>query len=120
MKMISENRMKIDLIGQSAIVTGFSIIALSGLLWPWGLLALGLLALWQAGSAFQLVVGYHYQGRQPYLYLFGLLALGTALSPWLGWAWLGIGAAATALAYFWNTIRDTCVVMRRPRSFWDI
>lgn len=111
--------MKLDLVGQSVLLA-LALIVVLGQWWLWSLAVIAGLALWQTGSAFHLTVAYAYTGRKPYLWLLGGLLLLLPLKFWLAGYWSLILLGLAALAYFFTTLRDTIVVLRRPRSFWDI
>lgn len=117
--MISQYRMKLDLVGQSVLIA-LAMIVVLGKWWLWALAAVAGLALWQTGSAFHLTVAYAYRARKPYLLLLGSILLLLPLKFWLAGYWSLVVPGVVALLYFFITLRDTIVVLRRPRSFWDI
>lgn len=111
--------MKLDLVGQSVLLALATIVVLG----QWWALTLGVvatLAVWQTGSALHLALGYAYKGRKPFLWVLGVLLLLLPLKYWLAGYWSLLFLGAAALAYFFATLRDTIVVLRRPRSFWDL
>lgn len=117
--MISQYRMKLDLAGQSVLIA-LAMIVVLGKWWLWALAVVAGLALWQTGSAFHLIVAYAYRARKPYLLLLGSILLLLPLKFWLAGYWSLVIPGIAALLYFFITLRDTIVVLRRPRSFWDI
>lgn len=117
--MISQYRMKLDLVGQS-ILLALALIVVLGKWWLWALAIVAGLAIWQTGSAFHLAFGYAYRDRKPYLWILGSLLLLLPLKFWLAGYWSLVVLGIAALLYFFITLRDTIVVLRRPKSFWDI
>ncbi len=112
--------MKTDLVGQSVLLTAVIILLLAGLYWPWGIIAFSSLAMWQVGSAVHLAVSYEYRERYFFLKVFALLLLALPLKIWLAGEWSIALLGVLASAYFWATLRDTVIVLERPRSFWDL
>lgn len=112
--------MKADLTAQSILLTLVIILLLAGQYWPWAVAAFSLLALWQVGSALELALGYKYRERNIFLWAFALLLLALPFKLWLIGLWSLFLMGVFASAYFWATLRDTVIVLRRPRSFWDI
>ncbi len=112
--MISRTRLKIDSLvqlllgagGLAAWSTNNFVLALS-LLW--------LLWLWQTGSALELWLDYRHHSRKPYLLVAPILLV-LALFSSFGKLLLVI----CAVVYIWHTVRDYQVVLRRPRSFWEL
>lgn len=117
--MISQYRMKFDLTGQS-ILLALAMIVVLGNWWLWALVVISGLALWQTGSAFHLAIAYAYRDRKPYLWILGSVLVLLPLKFWLAGYWSLILPGVAALLYFFVTLRDTIVVLRRPKSFWDI
>lgn len=118
--MVSTQRMRIDLIGQIVLILAILIqlMFLSGLAWPKAFL--GLLIFWQFLSATHLLISYQYVKKLNYLKV-GLVLI-ISLPIWIKliglWAYLPV--LGIVLWYFIQTWKDTIVVMRRPRSFWDL
>lgn len=112
--MISKLRLRVDSWVQ--IVLGLAGIV-SWLLGGYGLapVLVWLLWLWQTGSALELWLDYQHHSRKPYLWLAPILVL-LAIFYAQG-VFLLIGCA---VVYGWHTIRDYRIVLRRPRSFWDL
>lgn len=113
--MISKLRLKIDswvqfflAIGSLAAWLANSYVLAGSLLW--------ILWLWQTGSALELWLDYRHHSRKPYLWLAPLLLTIALLSFSFG-AWL---LAICAIIYIWHTVRDYQIVLRRPRSFWEL
>ncbi len=112
--MISILRLQIDSWVQLALGV------LSTLSWLLGgyvlsLVGVWLLWLWQTGSALELWLDYRHHSRRPYLWLAPILLTLAILHTYGIFLILGC-----ALAYGWHTIRDYRIVLRRPRSFWDL
>ena len=112
--MISRTRLKIDswvqlllAIGSLAAWATSSVVLALCLLW--------LLWLWQTGSALELWLDYKHHSRKPYLLLAPVLLV-LALFFTFGKLLLAI----CAVVYIWHTVRDYQVVLRRPRSFWEL
>ena len=79
------------------------------------LVGVWLLWLWQTGSALELWLDYRHRSRKPYLWLAPVLLVVALFNTHgifllIGWA----------LVYAWHTVHDYRVVLRRPRSFWDL
>ena len=112
--MISTFRMQID--GWVQLTLGLS----SAVAWLLGgyvltLVGIWLLWLWQTGSALELWLEYQHHSRRPYLWFAPVLLLVAILHS------KGIFLILLcALVYGWHTLRDYRVVLRRPRSFWDL
>lgn len=112
--MISVLRLRIDSWVQLALG------GLSTLSWVFGgyllsIIGVWLLWLWQTGSALELWLDYRHRSRKPYLWfapVLLLLAIFHAYGIFL--------ILACALVYGWHTLRDYRIVLRRPRSFWDL
>ncbi len=111
--------MKLDLVGQSVLLALAAVVVL-GQWWALALAAVATLAAWQTGSALHLALGYAYKGRKPFLWILGALLLLLPVKYWLTGPWSLLFLGVAALAYFFATLRDTIVVLRRPRSFWDL
>lgn len=118
--MVSRLRMKLDLLLQGILL---AILALAISLEPWRtavIVALLILACIQITSAAQLWWWHHYRPARTFLWFF----LGMAVLVPIGLqffnplAWLCL--IALAIVYFSHTIYIATVVLRRPRSFWDI
>ncbi len=118
--MISKSRMKIDLLGQVILVAATILIAIleSGLIWT-NLLLL-FLALWQVVSAIHLLQVYRHIKKVSFLKT--MLVLVFSLPIWIKlvgvYAYLPVGGVL--FWYFFQTARETKIVYRRPRSFWDL
>lgn len=118
--MVSRLRMKLDLLVQSTLMV---LLALAIPLEPLhvGLkITLIVLVLLQMLSAAQLWLWHTYRPAKAYLWAFFLvgLLLPVGLYFFNPAAWLFL--LALAIVYFVHTIRIAAVVLRRPRSFWDI
>lgn len=118
--MISKLRMKIDLLGQVILITAIIIIAglESGLQWTNTVVIF--LGLWQIISAIHLLLVY--QHIRKIHFLKAILVLGISLPIWIHF--VGIYAyapvAGVLIWYFFQTAKETQIVYRRPRSFWDL
>lgn len=118
--MVSRLRMKLDLSLQGVLLT---VLALVTSLEPWRtatVVALLILACIQISSAAQMWFWHHYRPAKIYLWLFfvsGVL-LPFCLHFFNSMAWLCM--MATVVAYFLHTIYVATIVLRRPRSFWDL
>ncbi|MEM1217010.1 MAG: hypothetical protein AAGJ82_15050 [Bacteroidota bacterium] len=112
--MISRFRLQID--GWVQLCLG--LVCLLGWYGQWyGLLTFGLvlLWLWQTGSALEFWLDYRHHARRWYLWL-GPLALVVFLSWGYGWIFLLL----FSVTYGWHTLHDYRIVLRRPRSFWEL
>lgn len=118
--MVSRLRMKLDLLLQGILL---AILALAASLEPWrtgGVVVLLILTFIQIVGAAQLWWWHHYRPAKTYLWLFlgATLSLAIALYFCDLRAWYCL--IVLTLAYFSHTIYMATVVLRRPRSFWDI
>lgn len=118
--MISKRRMKADLLGQSLLLSGAVTAGLVNFFSGWFIAMVAMLGLWQGASAFHLAIAHEYQQRYPFLWLFVGLLLALPLAIWLLNYWAVVPIALGAALYYYVTIRDTAIVMQRPRSFWDL
>ncbi len=118
--MISRKRMKFDLIGQIVLILAIIIQAIwiSDLIWPKAFLFI--LIAWQLLSAIHLLFAYRYFSKSNFLWT--SLILLVSLPIWI--KLIGLAAylpvAGLGIWYFWQTIRDTIIVLNRPRSFWEL
>lgn len=118
--MVSRFRMKIDLLAQSVLLLAVLLLLffVNGVRWSGA--ALIVLASWQFISAVHLFYIYKHIRRLNYLRT--ALVLTVSLPIWIhligNLAYLPV--AGVIIWYFIQTIRDTVVVYRRPRSFWDV
>lgn len=117
--MVSESRMRIDLLAQIAFIATTLLLLLIGQ-WVAATYPLVILLIWQALSALELFFAYRHRRRRYYLFIVAaaaaLLPLWTAL-PYL-WGYLPF--VLMAVWYLLETACDFGVVYRRPRSFWDL
>jgi len=118
--MVSRIRMKLDLFVQSFLLFSLTLIFSSESKQS-SIITLIALVLVQILSAAQLWLKHAYRPARVYLGLF--LATGALLLPFGLYffnplAWLIL--LALSLIYYVHTIRIALVVLRRPRSFWDI
>lgn len=118
--MVSRLRMKLDLLVQGISLSTLTLVAF---LESWRvavIVTLLILASIQLTSAAQLWWWHSYRPAKVYLYLFLAVALLLPLGLYFFnfMAWLGL--IVLALAYFLHTIYAAKVVLRRPRSFWDL
>lgn len=112
--------MKVDLLGQSILIVALVLLAFLAGGWRWTNAMLVILGLWQFGSAVHLFFAYRHVRRLNYLRT--ALVLAVSLPVWIfligRLAYLPV--AGLIVWYFWQTLRDTIVVLKRPRSFWDL
>lgn len=118
--MVSRRRMKIDTLIQSmllvAVILGWLLLGWSGWL---ALPLLGLLCL-QMISAMQLWSVYRFQPAHSFLWV-GAAILLVFVIAWFNWGLLSwILPLGLVLAYYFQTIQRLVIVLRRPRSFWDL
>lgn len=118
--MVSRWRMKVDLLGQIVLAIALLLLVFytTGIKWTHTMLIL--LAFWQLGSAIHLFYVYSHIRRIRYLRT--ALVIGISLPIWyhlIGNASF-FSIAGLVMWYFIQTIRDTIIVYRRPRSFWDL
>jgi len=117
--MVSESRMKIDLLAQIVLTATTLLLLLVGQ-WVAATYPLVILVIWQALSALELFFAYHHRRRRYYLFL---TAAAAALLPlWIAlpYLWGYLPFALMATWYLFETAYDFSVVYRRPRSFWDL
>lgn len=118
--MVSRLRMKLDLLVQGISLSVLALIASLKPLSITVIFTLLILASIQLTSAAQLWWRHHYRPAKIYLYLFlavaALLPIGLYYFNFLAW----LALIVLALAYFVHTIHAAKIVLRRPRSFWDI
>lgn len=118
--MISRFRMKIDLLGQAVLIIALLLLAFLASGMKATNVMLIILAAWQLGSAVHLLFVYRHIKRLNYLRTSVILLV--SLPIWFKiigtLAYLPI--IGLLLWYFIQTVKDTIVVYRRPRSFWDI
>ncbi|MDX2067200.1 MAG: hypothetical protein SFV55_02180 [Haliscomenobacter sp.] len=118
--MVSRLRMKLDLLVQGVFLTAFGLFSSLELWRTTAIVALLILGFIQIISAAQLWLWHHYRPARVYLWLFlgaaAVLPLGLHFFDSLAWLCL----VAMGIAYFSHTIYMALVVLRRPRSFWDI
>ena len=112
--------MKIDLLGQAVLAVALVLLGFYSVGITWTHTMLFVLAIWQLGSAIHLFYVYRHTRRVRYLR--SALVIGISLPIWYhligNVAFLSV--AGLAIWYFIQTIRDTIVVYRRPKSFWDL
>lgn len=118
--MIPKFRMKIDLLGQIVLVAATILIAILESEQTWTNLLLIFLALWQIVSAAHLLLVYRHIKKISFLKT--MLVLIFSLPIWI--KLVGIYAyfpvAGVLIWYFFQTAKETKIVYRRPRSFWDL
>jgi len=118
--MISRNRMKIDVLGQSLLVGALLLLFFfqSGSGWTTAMLVL--LIIWQIASAMHLYLTYRYIERINFVKTFIVLLV--SLPVWIqligSVAYLAV-IGVVFWSFFWS-IRDMIKVNNRPRSFWDL
>ena len=118
--MISTLRMKIDLIGQALLIVAVILLAIlqSSLAWPNAFIII--LGCWQILSAIHLILVYRHVRRINFLKAFLVLVISLPL--WINFvgAFAYLPVAGVLIWYFWQTVLETRIVLRRPRSFWDL
>ncbi len=118
--MISDTRMKTDLLGQLIIIVSILLLLAFERQIAWTNYLLIVLALWQVVSAIHLIAVYQYIRKINFIRTMLVLAL--SLPVWIHligyFAYLPV--AGVLIWYFVQTVRDTRIVLRRPRSFWDL
>ncbi len=118
--MVSALRMRIDLIGQIILILAIIIqlFILNG--WSWPKAFLIVLFIWQSLSAIHLFIAYQYIKKLNFLKVAVVLLF--SLPIWVSWLglWAYLPVIGLVLWYFFQTWRDTMIVVRRPRSFWDL
>lgn len=118
--MIGKFRMKIDFIGQVILIAAVLLMLYfeSGMGWTNTLLIF--LAIWQVLSAIHLLLIYQYVKRVNFLK--AMLVVLISLPVWINlvglYAYVPVGGIL--IWYFIQTILETRIVYRRPRSFWDL
>ena len=112
--------MKIDLLGQIVLIVAVLLLLFLASGWKWTNVTLFILGIWQFGSAVHLFYAYRHIRRLNYLRLSLIMLI--SLPVWIHLigplAYLPV--AGLAIWYFTQTIRDTIIVYRRPRSFWEL
>ena len=112
--MISILRMRVDGWVQLLLgLTGAIAWILGGYVFT--LVCIWLLWLWQTGSALELWLDYQHRSRKPYLWIAPILLV-IAIIHHYGIFLL----SACALVSGWHTLHDYRIVLRRPRSFWEL
>jgi hypothetical protein len=112
--------MKVDLVGQIILIIAVILFLLieSGLRWTNTFIII--LGIWQIISAIHLLIVYRHVRRINFIKTFLVLLL--SLPIWI--SFVGILAylpvAGVLIWYFFQTIYETRIVLRRPRSFWDL
>lgn len=110
--MISKYRLGIDLLIQVLLLSLFLVFLFVDQT-GWKLI-LGVLVGWQGLSAFEQLESYNYRIRQRHL---ALLISGFILLFWPGTPLLAI---LISLIFVAETFIDWRIVLKRPRSFWDL
>lgn len=112
--------MKIDLLGQIILIVAVLLLLFLASGWKWTNVMLVVLGIWQFGSAVHLFYAYRHIRRLNYLRLSLIMLI--SLPVWIHFigplAYLPV--AGLAIWCFVQTIRDTIIVYRRPRSFWEL
>lgn len=118
--MISTFRMKLDLIGQILLISAAILFLILESSIRWTNTFIIILGIWQIVSAIHLLVVYRHIKRINFLKAFLVLVLSLPL--WINFvgtlAYLPV--AGVLIWYFVQTIYETRIVLRRPRSFWDL
>ena len=118
--MISRARMKIDMTGQVILLLSVLLLLFFTSANAWVVTTLIILAVWQTSSAIELFLNYSYRQRYPYVYILPLIIVLTSIFANTALYWLLIFIGLGLLSYFVATVRDTIIVYRRHRSFWDL
>ncbi len=118
--MISRFRMKIDLLAQSVLILAVLLLLLfvNGIRWSGAILLV--LAIWQFISALHLFYVYKHIRRLNYLRTAIVFTVSLPIWTHLIGSLAYLPLIGVVIWYFIQTIRDTVVVYRRPRSFWDL
>lgn len=118
--MISKLRMQVDLLGQVILIMAIILLALFESRLEWTNALLVFLGIWQLVSALHLLLVYRHIRRIHFLK--ALLVLSISLPIWIKLVGLYayIPVAGVLVWYFIQTVRETRIVYRRPRSFWDL
>lgn len=118
--MISTFRMKLDLIGQIILIIAAVLFLLSESDLQWTNTFIIVLGVWQIISAIHLLIVYRHIRRINFLKAF--LVLLVSLPLWMKFVGMFayVPVAGVLIWYFLQTIYETRIVLRRPRSFWDL
>ena len=118
--MISRNRMKLDVLGQSLLVGALILLLFFQNGWGWTSAMFILLIIWQMASALHLYITYRYIERINFVKTFFILLV--SLPVWLhligNIAYMAV-VGVVLWSFFWS-VRDMIKVYGRPRSFWDL
>lgn len=112
--------MKVDLLGQAILIVAVILLAFFKSVTEWTNAMLILLGLWQLASAIHLIQVYRHIGRMNFVKTSIVLAVSLPVWVHLVGSLAYLPVAGVFIWYFIQTLRDTIVVYRRPRSFWDI
>ena len=112
--------MKKDLMGQSIILVGTGLVCSLTASQGWLITLTTVLALWQLVSAIELFLQHQYKQRFVFVWLLPILLLSLPVMIYLLKSWMVLLLGASLMVYFLITARDTLIVYRRPRSFWDL
>lgn len=118
--MISTSRMKIDLIGQIVLILAIclQLVLLSHK--EWTNLLLFILVFWQLLSAYHLLSAYKYVKKINFIRVGIVLVASLPVWIYLLGAFAYLPVIGLVIWYFWETLRDTIIVLNRPKSFWDL
>jgi FtsH-binding integral membrane protein len=118
--LVSTFRMKLDLVGQSILLTA-AVVMLLATGWHVATVAIfAALLLWQMVSAVQLYERLHHAIRNRSLRGGAIGAVVIVLTYIFGESLCLVPLLLVVLAYYLVTLRDTLHVMNRPKSFWDL
>lgn len=112
--------MKKDLIGQAIILAGAGLVCSLTTSQGWLITLITVLALWQLGSAAELFLQHQYKQRFVFVWLLPILLLSLPVMIYWLKSWMVLLVGVSLMVYFLITARDTLIVYRRPRSFWDL
>jgi hypothetical protein len=118
--MISSLRMKIDILGQSLMLTAVVILAIIQSHTNITNTMLIVLAIWQMASALHLYFSYHYVLKINFIKTVLVMSISTPVWIHLLGAYAYLPVGGLLMWYFIQTIKDTALVLRRPKSFWDL
>ena len=118
--MISTFRMKTDLIGQILLITAILLLAVLQSNIAWTNAFIIILGCWQILSAIHLLIVYRHVKRINFLKAFLVLVVSLPLWIKLIGQFAYLPVAGVLIWYFIQTIYETRIILRRPRSFWDL
>jgi len=118
--MISKLRMKVDLLGQVILITAIIFLVVLEIRLQWTNTLLIFLGIWQLISALHLLLVYQHIRKVNFLKAISVLTISLPIWISLVGIYAYIPVAGVLVWYFIQTARETRIVYRRPRSFWDL